>query len=129
MKGLVLYIILYLSFMDSSLIAQSGIQVNEDPQIKGIMNQYVRINRSITHFSGWRITVISTADRRQMEESKIMFQKNFNYKVKWDYKEPYYQLKAGAFTNRNDAAFVLENVKKKFPTAFLSIDKIAYDEL
>lgn len=57
------------------------------------MNQYVRINRSITHFSGWRITVISTADRRQMEESKIMFQKNFNYKVKWDYKEPYYQLK------------------------------------
>jgi len=124
MKGLVLFIILFLSFVDSSLIAQSGIQVNEDPQIKGIMNQYVRINRSITHFSGWRITVISTADRRQMEESKIMFQKHFSYKVKWDYMEPYYQLKAGDFTNRTDDTILLENVANEFLTPFVLMGKM-----
>lgn len=92
------------------------------------MNQYVRINKSISHVSGWRITVISTVDRREVEDTKIQFQKNFQYKVKWEYKEPYYHLRAGAFLSRADALAALDQVKKKFSSAFISIDKIEYSE-
>ncbi|MEP7194940.1 MAG: hypothetical protein ABI851_00360 [Saprospiraceae bacterium] len=109
--------------------AQSSIQVNEDPKITSMMNQYMRINRSITHVSGWRVTVITTSDRRIMEQTKTEFQKAFNLSTKWEYKEPYYHLKAGAFLNRNDALYALESIKKKFSSAFISLDKIAYDEL
>ena len=109
--------------------AQAGVQIDAEPSIISMMNQYLRINKSITHISGWRITVITTVDRRQMEATRIDFQKQFTYPVKWEYKEPYYHLKAGAFLNRNDAAFALENIKKKFNSAFLSIDKIQYNEL
>ncbi|MFN8331061.1 MAG: hypothetical protein U0T81_07570 [Saprospiraceae bacterium] len=111
-----------------TITAQSSITVKEDPRITSIMNQYTRINRSITHISGWRVTVITTTDRRVMEQTKAEFQKNFTYAVKWEYKEPYYHLKAGAFLNTNDALSALENIKKKFVSAFISLDKIAYTE-
>ncbi|HMW38266.1 MAG: hypothetical protein K1X68_07705 [Saprospiraceae bacterium] len=111
-----------------TITAQSSITVKEDPRITSIMNQYTRINRSITHISGWRVTVITTTDRRVMEQTKAEFQKNFTYAVKWEYKEPYYHLKAGAFLNKNDALSALENIKKKFVSAFISLDKISYTE-
>ncbi|MDQ3140664.1 MAG: hypothetical protein M3Q56_00280 [Bacteroidota bacterium] len=109
--------------------SQQTIVIHEEPGITNLMEQYKRINRSISHVSGWRITVINTADRRAMEEAKTNFNRYFSYRTKWEYKEPYYQLKAGAFISRNEANGVLESVKKKFPGAFLSIDKIPYDEL
>ena len=124
-----LYIIVFMLLMCLLGNAQAGVQIDAEPSIISMMNQYLRINKSITHISGWRITVITTVDRRQMEATRIDFQKQFTYPVKWEYKEPYYHLKAGAFLNRNDAASALENIKKKFNSAFLSIDKIQYNEL
>ena len=124
-----LYIIVFMLLMCLHGNAQAGVQIDAEPSITAMMNQYLRINKSITHISGWRITVITTVDRRQMEATRIDFQKQFTYPVKWEYKEPYYHLKAGAFLNRNDAASALENIKKKFNSAFLSIDKIQYNEL
>ena len=108
--------------------AQSNIQINEESSITRLMDHYVKVNRVITHVSGWRITIITTTDRRQVEDAKINFQKNFSYRSKWDYKEPYYHLKAGAFLSRNEASYALDQIKKKFPSAFLSADKISYDE-
>ncbi len=111
-----------------TLNAQASITVNEDPKVSLIMDQYLKANRAISHITGWRITVITTTDRRLMEETKSNFQQQFSLKSKWEYKEPYYYLKAGAFLSRADAAVSLEGIKKKFPSAFLSVDKISYEE-
>lgn len=128
MKRLFFTIAIFCLF--NSIYGQSTtIVVNEEAKIKSLMNQYLRINRSITHISGWRVTVITTTDRRVMEQTKSEFQKNFSFNTKWEYKEPYYHLKAGSFFNRADALGALETIKKKFGTAFISLDKIAYDEL
>jgi hypothetical protein len=108
---------------------QSNVNIYEDPKVTRIMDLYLRINKSITHISGWRITVITTADRRLMEQTRLSFQQQFNLKTKWEYIEPYYYLKAGAFASRGDAASMLEIIKKKFSSAFISSDKISYDEL
>lgn len=109
--------------------AQESIIINEDPKVTRIMDLYLRINKSITHISGWRITVLTTTDRRLMEQTRTSFQQQFSMKTKWEYIEPYYYLKAGAFSTRSDAVFTLENIKKKFTSAFLSRDKISYEEL
>jgi hypothetical protein len=121
----------FLLLLSSKLIGQTEatIKIYEDQAVTRAMAHYKKVNKSITHISGWRITVITTADRRQVEEAKLNFQKGYNYRIKTEYKEPYYHLKAGAFITRNDATWALENIKKKFPSAFLSVDKIAYDEL
>jgi hypothetical protein len=109
--------------------AQGNVTIKEDPKVTKIMDLYLKINRSVTHISGWRITVITTTDRRLMEQTRMSFQQQFNLKTKWDYKEPYYYLKAGAFMSRAEASYSLEAIKKKFHNAFLSSDKIAYEEL
>ena len=109
--------------------AQGNVTIKEDPKVTRIMDLYLKINKSVSHISGWRITVITTTDRRMMEQTRASFQQQFNLKTKWEYKEPYYYLKAGAFMSRAEAAYSLESIKKKFHNAFLSTDKIAYEEL
>ena len=108
---------------------QRNVVIHEDPQVTRIMDLYLSINKSITHVAGWRITVITTTDRRLMEQTRTSFQQQFSMKSKWEYNEPYYYLKAGAFVSRADAASSLETIKRKFSSAFLSSDKISYDEL
>ncbi len=110
--------------------AQSQVQIIEDPSITKIMAQYIQENKAISHLTGWRISVITTTDRRLMEQTRAKFKEQFSsLKTKWEYKEPYYYLKAGAFLTRVEALSYIEQVKEKFPTAFLSIDKLTYDEL
>lgn len=120
---------IFIFFVCECSYAQGNVTIHEDPKVTRIMDLYLRINKSITHISGWRITVITTADRRMMEQTRLNFQQQFNMKTKWEYVEPYYYLKAGAFASRGDAASMLESIKKKFSSAFLSSDKISYDEL
>ena len=109
-------------------VAQTNIVVQEQPEVSQLMDHYLRLNKQVTQITGWRITILTTTDRRQIDETKINFQKQFNLRTKWEYKEPYYHLKAGAYISRNEANYALENIKKKFPGAFLSIDKIPYEE-
>ena len=122
-------IVIVIFILCKSIFAQGNVNIHEDPKVTRIMDLYLRINKSITHISGWRITVITTTDRRLMEQTRSSFQQQFNMKTKWEYNEPYYYLKAGAFVSRADAASSLENIKKKFSSAFLSSDKISYEEL
>lgn len=124
----ILWTVFYLLCLQTSQ-AQSKIVIQEDPVVSQQMEKYKRSNSAITHLSGWRIAVVTTTDRRLMEQTKIKFQNQFEYRVKWEYKEPYYYLRAGAFLTRTEANQALDYVKKKFPQAFLSMDKIAYEEL
>ncbi|MBK9271318.1 MAG: SPOR domain-containing protein [Saprospiraceae bacterium] len=130
MKWSIFLFVWTINLTHSPIFGQHSVKIEADQDVTTLFNQYIRINKSITHVSGWRITVISTADRRQMEDTKTQFQKNFSYKFKWEYKEPYYKLIAGAFLNRSEAMAALDQVKKKFSTAFISIDhKIEYSEI
>ena len=118
--------------------AQAGVQIDAEPSIISMMNQLnllIFVEISVDVIFGRKSSetsnyVQSTCDVLQVPIMQIIdFKKQFTYPVKWEYKEPYYHLKAGAFLNRNDAASALENIKKKFNSAFLSIDKIQYNEL
>lgn len=124
----ILWTVFYLLCLQTSQ-AQGKVVIQEDPVVSQQMEKYKRSNSAITHLSGWRIAVVTTTDRRLMEQTKIKFQNQFEYRVKWEYKEPYYYLRAGAFLTRTEANQALDYVKKKFPQAFLSMDKIAYEEL
>ena len=81
MKYLLIVVVL-ITLMSKQGNAQAKVQINADPSISAMMNQYLRINKSITHISGWRITVITTVDRRQMEATRIEFQKQFSFLLK-----------------------------------------------
>jgi hypothetical protein len=111
-------VILFFILQTSALYAQTNVDLKEEASVSREMEKYVRNNSLVTHLNGWRIAVATTK-----------FQAQFDYKVKWEYKEPYYYLRAGAFLTRTEASQALDVVKKKFPGAFLSMDKVAYEEL
>jgi predicted house-cleaning NTP pyrophosphatase (Maf/HAM1 superfamily) len=122
-------IILFYCLVNATLLnSQANVVVKEEDKVAMLMDLYLQINKSITHINGYRITIITTTDRRSMEQTRASFQQQFSFKTKWEYIEPYYHLKAGAFTSRAEAGVMLESIKKKFSTAFLSRDKISYDE-
>ena len=118
MKWTLYSLICFLILFVNVSYSQTNIVLNEDPNISRLMDHYIKINKSISYVNGWRITIMTSTDRRQVEEAKAQY-----------YKEPYYYLKAGAYLSRSEATWALDQVKKKFPGAFLSADKISYDEL
>ncbi|MBK8954233.1 MAG: hypothetical protein IPM34_01570 [Saprospiraceae bacterium] len=113
----------------TGISSQTEVVIHEEPVVSQEMEKYIKNNSLVTHLSGWRIAVVTTTDRRLMEQTKTKFQQQFEYKLKWDYNEPYYYLKAGAFLTRTEANQALDVVKKKFPGAYLSMDKVTYEEL
>lgn len=127
-RRLICFGLLWISFLPA-MKSQDKVVIHETPEVALMMENYIANNRSVTQITGWRISVITTTDRRLMEQTKQKFLQEFSTKVKWEYNEPFYYLKAGAFLTRTDALHSLEQIKKKFPTAFLSIDKITYEEL
>ena len=129
MKWTLYSLICFLILFVNVSYSKTNIVLNEDPNISRLMDHYIKINKSISYVNGWRITIMTSTDRRQVEEAKAQYQRNFSERSKWDYKEPYYYLKAGAYLSRSEATWALDQVKKKFPGAFLSADKISYDEL
>jgi len=118
-----------LAWMCPKLSAQTQVTITEDEAVARVVEAFKRRNEALTQIMGWRIVIIATTDRRLMEQTKTKFQSLFPFKTKWEYKEPYYYLRAGSFVSRYEASHDLEQVKKKFPAAFLSMDKIPYDEL
>ncbi|MBP8724700.1 MAG: SPOR domain-containing protein [Saprospiraceae bacterium] len=124
-----LAVMFFLALTIPVLSAQTQVTITEDEVVARVVEAFKRRNETLTHVMGWRMVIIATTDRRLMEQTKGKFQNHFPFKTKWEYKEPYYYLRAGAFASRNEASHALEQVKKKFPAAFLSMDKIAYDEM
>ena len=60
-----------LSFlMCNAMFAQDGITIQEDPKVGFNHGSMPKTNRAITHITGWRITIITTTDRRLMENTR-----------------------------------------------------------
>lgn len=107
------------------------IVVNEDPVIRDLMNKYQEWNKEENSIQGWRIQIINTDDRRQMEKALVEFKENFpevSY-VKWKQISPYYKVIIGAFESKLDVLAYLEKIKENFPSAIPIITDINKKEV
>ena len=111
----------------STIGAQS---VEIEPSISELMDLYIQKNREKDYVNGWRIQLLATTDRRAMESTRSKFSQSFpQFRSFWKHKEPYYYLRAGAFANKLEALPELKKIKRKFPSAYIVLDKIKYSEL
>jgi len=123
------WLILLFFGMTNSVIAQN-IHINESTQVDQLMTEYTNRNKAKTDMQGYRIQLIATTERRLMETTKTKFNRQFPYlKSKWNHKSPYYQVQAGAFATKQEALPELGRVKRKFPKAYLIVDRITMDEV
>ncbi|MEO1514004.1 MAG: SPOR domain-containing protein [Bacteroidota bacterium] len=116
--------LLFLLLLCPSLFLQAqSVTVTEEPAITRMMDRMVEINRSNDQVEGWRIQILATTDRRKMEDAKSRFLANYpNLAIDWIHAKPYYKLRAGAFTSRLEAARLLHEIKRDYPSAYLAKD-------
>ena len=112
----------------NSISAQSS--VNEEPAIKTMMSNFITKHKANDAIRGWRIQIITTDDRRQMESSRAKFAFMFpEIPIKWEHESPYYKVQIGAYEKKMDLQGFLLELKQDFPTAIPVLDDVYKSEL
>lgn len=103
-KGLILG--LALGFV-SNLWAQE-VQLNEDPKVTQVMKAWINTNRTQPGMEGWRVQIMASTDRIQVEQGRSKFRNEYpDVVANWIQEQPYYKLRVGAFRNKQEAlAFI-----------------------
>ena len=108
----------------------AGAQLNEDPQITSLMQRWTTYNMEHQEIRGWRIQILASIDRRQMETAKRTFEKRYpDYPVIFFHNEPYFHLKVGAFMSIQKAQAFLRKLQDDYPQAITVTDLLKVEEL
>ena len=105
-------------------------QIIEPAPVSDLMERWKQYNLDNQEVSGWRIQLMATVDRRQVENA----QRSFEYKYP-DYpthvinNQPYFHLKTGAFLTSQKAQAFLKKLQHEYPSAIMVEDEVKSEEL
>jgi len=104
-------------------------QIIESPEITSLMQRWKVYNLEHQEISGYRIQILATIDRRQMESVRHKFENLYpEYPVHTTHNDPYFQLKTGAFLTMQKTQAFLKMMQKEYPAAIPVTDEIEIDE-
>ena len=105
-------------------------QLVESPGITMLMDHWKAYNLDHQELSGWRIQLLATVDRRQMETAQRRFENLYpDFPTHATHNDPYFQLRTGAFLTRQKAQAYLKIIQKDYPAAITVNDIIKVEEL
>lgn len=123
-------LILLLCFVFSFGMSSAQISINEEESITRMMQDYKRINNQKPIVKAWRIQIITTDDRREMESARSKFARLYPHiDYSWEHVAPYYKVKIGAYEKKDELEGFLLQLKKEFPFALPVQDDIEKSEL
>ncbi len=109
---------------------QAQVEVNEESSVKDALNKYITLNKQQSTIKAWRIQVVTTNDRREMEAAIVKLGHKYPaLKYHWKHASPYYQLKVGAYEEKADLQNMLITLKRDFPSAIPVMDNMEKSEL
>ncbi len=113
-----------------AFVTYSSAQIVEDPQITSLMNRWKSYNLDHQELSGFRIQIMASVDRRQMESLKRNFENKYpEYPVVFIHNEPFYHLKVGAFLTMQKTQAFLKKMQHDYPQAIPVTDILKVEEL
>ena len=113
------FLLLAIAFFDLNLTAQGTVNEKLEPNVANLMKRFVEINKSTTAIKGWRVQILATTDRQRMEDALRQFETLYpNIPADWVHSKPYYKVRAGAFTSKQDAMPTLYILKQDYPAAY-----------
>lgn len=111
-------------------IPQANSQFVEDPHIAALMNRWKNYNLEHSEMRGWRIQILASTDRRQIESVRRIFENRYReYPTHFVHNDPYYQLKVGAFISIQKAQAFLRKLQSDYPQAIPVTDELKKEEL
>ncbi len=122
LKNLGKWVVLLVFLAGASAAQGQEIQINEDPAVSQLCRHWVNDNRTNPGLEGWRVQILSSTDRQQVEVDRDRFRQAYpETAADWVHEKPYYKLRAGAFRNRQEAlAFIALLID--FPGAYPTKD-------
>jgi len=105
-------------------------QLVEDPQITSMMNRWKTYNTEHQEVRGYRIQIMASVDRRQIESTRRTFENRYpEYPIVFLHNEPYFHLKVGAFLTMQKAQAFLRKMQHDYPQAIPVTDNLKVEEL
>jgi len=131
MESKMIKALLYTALFLFSFFNVSGqVTITEEPSIIRLMQVYKSKNTQNPVARAWRIQIITTSNRREMETAYQKFERLYpNVNYEWEHDPPYYKVKAGAFEKKEDLEAILLELKKEFPLSIPVQDDIAKKDL
>ncbi len=121
---------LLLAVLPSSLPAQSSVTVNVDDRVENLLDLFQRVNEEEKQTPGWRVQILATTDRARLETVETEFKVNYpNIPVDWVHAKPYYKLRAGAFSTKQEAERLRYTLSRQFDGVYLVKDDVQKAEL
>lgn len=100
---------------NNEALGQNVVASNE---VEALIKKFKIQGKSNEQVRAWRIQIITTDDRREMESALARFSNLYpGVHVEWKHVVPYYQVRVGAYENKLDLMPFLLEVKKIFPSA------------
>lgn len=110
--------------------AQSSINVELEAGVKSLYNAFLKENQGAQQIDGWRLQILATTDRRQLESALQRFKNDYpSIRVDWVHAKPYYKLRAGAFSSRSEAERLKYVLSRDYSGLYPVKDKINEREL
>ncbi|MBK9688972.1 MAG: SPOR domain-containing protein [Saprospiraceae bacterium] len=105
--------------------APGKVVFEEQASVSRAFENFVAKNRAEPTIRGWRIQIISTDDRREMENIRGRFAALYpGVPSAWKHVSPYYHIRVGAYRTKNEMMQFLTEIKKEFPAAIPVQDDI-----
>ena len=126
MKILNFLLIVFIFLIGLKAIGQKNVNLTASTSVNMMMEKFVTQGKSNETIKAWRIQIITTDDRREMEKAKSMFSSLYpNINVDWKHVAPYYQVRVGYYENKNKLMPFLLELKNTCPSATPVYDNVS----
>lgn len=119
------------AFAFCARLSAQQIEVKEEPRIRQMMDAYISSNKARDAVEGWRIEILATTSRQEMDRVMESFQNKYpELPIDWVHANPYFKVRVGAFADKMEATRMLHMLKEDYPAAYRVIDnKMRPEEL
>lgn len=119
--------------IQAQYIENKTVIINSDPRIEQLLDLHIAYNNEFPFIEGYRIQLMMQSGNNALEQAdeiKKEFEEiNPQIDTYVTFREPYYRLRVGDFRTRLEAMEFLENIRRKYPQAWVIKDKITFPDL
>jgi hypothetical protein len=112
--------VFFLAFLSQKSLAQlAKVSVSQDPKFEQLLNEKRKINSSITINDRYKIQIFNGDTENSKKTLSEFKRENKNMDATIVFSTPLYKVWVGNFKTRIEAEKNLNDLKKKYPNAFL----------
>lgn len=122
-KGRHTIITMVFTIMSLTSLQSQTVTWHEQEGIPALMERHIQLNKQQQYIEGWRVQLLATTDRLEMQQFLREFEIAFpDYKVNWVHEKPWYKLRVGAFGEKFQAIQLQHKLKEAYPGAYPTKD-------